>query len=179
MQRSLVHHAQRAVHHARKQTLDEEAAPEEAHQVSHRIVLTEGHQRAEIPVRVGKQGSPRSRRSIWRTICAASWCAACARGGTGVGSPGRGQAAQSPIAKMSRSRVVCNVGSTTSWLMRLTSSPSRRRHTSRALTPAAHTTSSEEINEPSASCTPLLVIPAFGRSDSWLSPLRCDSFLPG
>jgi len=36
-------------------------------------------------------------------------------------------------------RVVCNVGSTTSWLMRLTSSPSSRFNTSSALTPAAHT----------------------------------------
>ena len=39
--------------------------------------------------------------------------------------PGRGQAAQSPIAKMLGSRVVSSVGSTTSWVARLTSSPSR------------------------------------------------------
>ena len=37
-----------------------------------------------------------------------------ARGGTGVDTPRRGHAAQSPIAKMSGSRVVCSVGSTTS-----------------------------------------------------------------
>ena len=56
MQRPLVQHAQRAVHHAGNQTLDEEAAAEEAHQVPHRVVLAEGHQRAEIPVCVGQQG---------------------------------------------------------------------------------------------------------------------------
>jgi hypothetical protein len=38
---------------------------------------------------------------------------------------GPGQAAQSPIAKMASSRVVCSVGRTTSWLMRFVSSPPR------------------------------------------------------
>ena len=89
-------------------------------------------------------------------MCEACWCAACARGGTAAlpSLPGPGQAAQSPIAKMSSSRVVCSVGRTTSWLMRLVSSPARSFRKSGALTPAAQTTSSAGITRPSASRTP-------------------------
>ena len=87
-------------------------------------------------------------------MCDAIWCAACARGGTGVGDPSRGQEAQSPMAKMSGSRVVCSVGITTSWLIRLVSSPSRSFRKSGAFTPADQTTSSEGMNSPLASTTP-------------------------
>ena len=47
------------------------------------------------------------------------------------------------MAKMSASSVVCSVGVTSSWLARLTSSPSSWRSTSGPLTPAHHTTSSD------------------------------------
>ena len=91
-------------------------------------------------------------------MCEACWCAACARGGTKPPLPrsacGQTQAAQSPIAKMSSSRVVCSVGRTTSWLMRLVSSPAMSFRKSGALTPAAHTISSAGSRRPSASCTP-------------------------
>ena len=58
------------------------------------------------------------------------------------------------MAKMSSSRVVCSVGRTTSWLLRLTSSPSRSASTSGPRTPAAQTTSSEGMKSPLASRTP-------------------------
>ena len=54
-------------------------------------------------------GSPRRRRGSCLARWEACWCAACARGGTGRSWPGQGQAAQSPMAKMSSSRVVCSV----------------------------------------------------------------------
>jgi hypothetical protein len=58
------------------------------------------------------------------------------------------------MAKMSGSALVCTVGVTTSWLMRLTSSPSRLRRNSGPLTPADHTTSSEGMNSPLARQVP-------------------------
>ena len=61
-------------------------------------------------------------------------------------SPPATSAAQSPMAKTLSSRVVCKVGRTTSWLIRLVSSPSRSFRKSAALTPAAHTTSSAGMN---------------------------------
>ena len=60
-------------------------------------------------------------------------------GGTGGVLPSRGNAEQSPRAKMSGSRVVCKVGRTTSWLIRLVSSPSRSLRRSAPLIPAAQT----------------------------------------
>ena len=55
---------------------------------------------------------------------------------------GHGQAAQSPSAKMSGSRVVASVVPTTSWCARLTSRPSRSASHAGALMPAAQTTRS-------------------------------------
>ena len=55
---------------------------------------------------------------------------------------------------MSSSRVVCSVGRTTSWLMRLVSSPARSFRKSGALTPAAQTINSAGSSRPSASRTP-------------------------
>ena len=83
----------------------------------------------------------------------AIWCAACARGGTKPPS-GRGHDAQSPIAYMSGSRVVCSVGSTTSWLIRLVSRPPISFRKSGALIPAAHTIRSASIYSPSLVCRP-------------------------
>ena len=94
------------------------------------------------------------RRGSCLARCEACWCAAWARGGTGRSWPGQGQAAQSPMAKMSSSRVVCSVARTTSWLSRLVSSPAMSVSTSGALTPAAHTTSSAGMSVPLASRTP-------------------------
>ena len=68
---------------------------------------------------------------------------------------GHAQAAQSPMANTSSSRLVCSVGFTTSWLVRLVSSPAMFFRKSGALTPAAHTTSSAGSSRPSASFTPL------------------------
>ncbi|MNN46996.1 hypothetical protein D3C81_1614000 [compost metagenome] len=85
-----------------------------------------------------------------------------------------GQAAQSPKAKMSSSRVVCRVGRTTNWLMRLLSRPSRSLRKIGARMPAAQTLrlagmlSPWAVFRPSAvtSCTAAPVItvtPSFSR----------------
>ena len=61
--------------------------------------------------------APASRACIDLTNSNACWRAACARGGTSAPSrpdSGQGQAAQSPKAKTSASRVVCSVVVTTS-----------------------------------------------------------------
>ena len=55
---------------------------------------------------------------------------------------------------MLSSRVVCSVGLTTSWFVRLTSSPSRLREHVGPLTPAAQTTSSDGIEIAVGSLTP-------------------------
>ena len=102
----------------------------------------------------------------------ACWCAACARGGTGVSNPARGVAAQSPIANTSGSSVVCSVGFTTSWLLRVTSSPSKWRRKSGPFTPADHTTSSDAITSPSASTTPS------ARTSATLAPVRTSTPRP-
>ena len=129
MQRQLVHLVQRQVHEPRHAALDHQAAADQAaHHVAHRAELAQRHQRAEVAVAIVGSGLPASRRCTCLTISDACWCAACARGGTNPPLPwsasGQGQAAQSPMAKTSSSSVVCSVGRTTSWLMRLVSSPS-------------------------------------------------------
>ena len=115
------------IQRAIRPSIEQVAADEPAHQVA------DG--------RIGRRARPASRnrgsatraaaarqmpRAASLARCEACWCAACARGGTSAPRIGRGQghAAQSPMAKMSSSRVVCSVWRTTSWLPRLVSSPS-------------------------------------------------------
>src|SRR5580704_8086031 len=67
--------------------------------------------------------------------------------------PGSTQLAQSPMAKMLSSRVVCNVGFTTRRLILSVSSPSISCRKSGALMPAAQTMSSAGTTSPEASTT--------------------------
>ena len=79
---------------------------EEAHQVADRRVVAEADQRAEVVVDEGFERAAGEAAADWPEHVAASWWAAWARAGPGRGAGARA-CAQSPMAKTSGSRVVC------------------------------------------------------------------------
>ena len=107
-----VHAVERDIDKARQPPLDRHAPADQiAHQRAHGGEMAQRHQRAVIVIdEIAAAACPRSWRVIlWKAI-AAIWCAAWARGGTGRVSPSGTNQAQSPMAKMRSSRVVCKRG---------------------------------------------------------------------
>ena len=149
-----MHLVERAVHEAREIAFDEELlADQEAHQAADRAVLAERDQRAEIAIGEGLERRPANRRWSCRTRCVGLLMGRLGarrhRAGTG-----HGQEAQSPIAKMSASRVVCSVGVTTSWLIAVGLEPVELAQHVRRLDAGRPHHQLGGTNSPSASLTP-------------------------
>ena len=115
VQSPLVHLVKRSIHPSGEHPFDEETASKgEVHEISDRAHAPERHQRAEVAVDEWLQGlslqpSPQLLGEVRSLLM----------GGLGArghrtSSPSCGTAAQSPIAKMSGSRVVRSVASVTS-----------------------------------------------------------------
>ena len=121
-------------------------------------VVAERDQGAEVAVDEGLQRRPLSRRRIWpqhvARLLVRGLGARRQRAVVAVGQRGR----RSRRWRRCRGRGwSAGWASTTSWLERLASSPSRSASTSGPLTPAAQTTSSDGTKPPSASWTPSAV----------------------